>query len=199
MTKETRPILLASASPRRKEILGEMGIDFIVEPSRYEENNAQDLPPEDLAERQARGKAEEVARRLAPTCPVLGADTIVAINGEILGKPRDKDDAARMLSLLSGRTHEVMTGVAVVRSGMTVSGVARTKVSFREMSKEDIEAYIETGEPMDKAGAYAIQGIGGRFVREIDGSRSNVIGLPKALTRKLLEEIGNGDDTGNGG
>ncbi len=199
MTKETRPILLASASPRRKEILEEMGIAFTVEPSRYEENNAQDLPPDVLAERQARGKAEEVARRLAPACPVLGADTIVAINGEILGKPRDKDDAARMLSLLSGRTHEVMTGVAVVRGEMTVSGVARTKVSFLPISEADIVVYIATGEPMDKAGAYAIQGIGGRFVREIDGSRSNVIGLPKALTRKLLEEIGNGDDTGNGG
>ncbi len=199
MTKKTRLILLASASPRRKEILEEMGIAFTVEPSRYKENNAQDLPPDVLAERQARGKAEEIARRLSPTCPVLGADTIVAINGEILGKPRDKDDAARMLSLLSGRTHEVMTGVAVV-SGETIrSGVARTKVSFHPISEADIAAYIATGEPMDKAGSYAIQGIGGCFVREIDGSRSNVIGLPKALTRKLLEEIGNGDDTGNGG
>lgn len=192
-------IILASASPRRKEILDEMGIDFIVEPSRYEENNAQDLPPDVLAKRQARGKALEVARRIAPKVPVLGADTIVVLDGKVLGKPRDKADAARMLVALSGRAHEVLTGVAVVFGDTICSRVARTEVSFREISKEEIEAYIETGEPMDKAGAYAIQGIGGQFVKEIHGSRSNVIGLPKKLTLALLEEMGDGDDTGNGG
>ena len=192
-------IILASASPRRKEILDEMGIDYVVEPSFYEENNAQDLPPDVLAERQARGKAAEVARRLSPKCPVLGADTIVVLDGKVLGKPKDKDDAARMLSMLSGRTHEVITGVAVVSGDTIDSSAAHTDVSFRTISEEDIAAYIETGEPMDKAGAYAIQGIGGRFVKDIRGSRSNVIGLPKRLTAKLLEEIADGDDTGNGG
>ena len=199
MQKEIQKIVLASASPRRKEILKEMNVVFTVEPSLYEEDNAQDLLPEELVKQQARGKAAEVARRISSKFPVLGADTIVVLDGKVLGKPQNKAEAAQMLSLLSGRTHEVLTGVAVILGKTMRSGVARTKVSFRNISKADIDAYIETGEPMDKAGAYAIQGIGGQFVKEIYGSRSNVIGLPKALTLTLLEEIGYGDDTGNGG
>ncbi len=192
-------IVLASGSPRRKDILREMGIEFSVEPSRYEEDNGQDLSPKELVEKQARGKAAEVAARLRPPVPVLGADTIVVLDGDILGKPRDEADAARMLSALSGRTHEVWTGVAVVFEDKVKIGAARTEVSFHEISSAEISAYIETGEPMDKAGAYALQGIGGQFVREVRGSRSNVIGLPKRLTATLLKEAGYGDDTGNGG
>ncbi len=187
-------IILASASPRRKEILREMGLDFTVIPSAYEEDNTRAISPKKLTELQARGKAEEVAKRVFPKDPVLGADTVVVLAGEILGKPKDRADAKNMLRKLSGKTHLVMTGVAVVFKGNIKSAVCVTEVKFRDISEKEIDDYIATGEPMDKAGAYAIQGIGQKFVESVRGSRSNVIGLPKQVTAKLLGGISHGDD-----
>lgn len=182
-------IILASQSPRRQEILEELGISFQIVPSRYEEDNARDMAPEELVRVQAEGKALEVFQRTGSGAAVLGADTIVVLDGNVLGKPKDASDAERMLKALSGRTHQVMTGVAVVGRERMRSDVCMTEVQFRRLSEEEIRSYIATGEPMDKAGAYAIQGIGGAFVKAVNGSRSNVIGLPKELTRRLLDEI----------
>lgn len=183
-------VILASQSPRRSEILREMGISFRVVPSRYEEKNDRPLPPDELVRLQAEGKAEEVWRRCGGEEPVLGADTIVVLDGAVLGKPADEAEAARMLERLSGRTHEVMTGVSVFREGRHWSGVCVSRVTFRKMSGNEIRDYIATGEPMDKAGAYAVQGLGRKFVEQVDGSVSNVIGLPKELTEELLRRAG---------
>lgn len=180
-------LILASQSPRRQEILREMGILFDVLPSRYEEDNGRAVPPETLVRIQAEGKARETAARTGGGRLVLAADTVVVLAGKVLGKPRDAADAARMLAALSGKTHLVMTGMALVRGRWIKSGTEVTEVTFRTLSKEDIDRYIRTGEPMDKAGAYAIQGIGGQFVTGIRGSRSNVIGLPKQRVLAFLE------------
>lgn len=186
-------IILASQSPRRKEILTELGVPFRVVPSHYEEDNTRLMSPEALVRMQAEGKARDVWKRTGGAAPVLGADTLVVLDGRVLGKPADADDAARMLSALSGRAHEVMTGVAVMsRSGMH-SAAAVSRVTFRSLTEAEIRAYIATGEPMDKAGAYAVQGLGGQLVQQVEGSLSNVIGLPKTLTKELLcraEEMG---------
>lgn len=178
-------LILASQSPRRKEILTELGISFHVVPSHYEEDNARHIPPEMLVRLQAEGKARDVYEKTGGT--VLGADTVVVLDGEVLGKPKDEADAERMLRELSGRTHHVLTGVAVIKEGTMHSAVCTTAVHFRSISQDEIQRYIATGEPMDKAGAYAIQGIGQKFVEHMEGSYSNVVGLPKALTLELLE------------
>lgn len=179
-------IILASGSPRRKEILTGMGISFTVVPSRYEEDNGRKISPEKLVRLQAEGKAKEVFARTDGTSPVLGADTIVSLDGAVLGKPRDAADAERMLRLLSGRTHHVITGTAVISRGEIRSRADVTEISFRNISEEEIRAYIASGEPMDKAGAYAVQGGARAFVTEIRGSFSNVVGLPKSAVRELL-------------
>jgi septum formation protein len=188
-------IILASNSPRRKDILTEMGLTFTIIPSAYVEDNTRKLTPAALTEMQARGKAEDVARRVSENDIVIGADTVVVLDGEIIGKPKDEADAAEMLRKLSGRTHSVVTGVAVVSKGKTKSGTEETKVTFRTLTEAEIVSYIKTGEPMDKAGAYALQGIGGKFIADVLGSRSNVIGLPKDLTAKLLGGDTDGDDS----
>lgn len=179
-------LILASASPRRKEILTALGLTFTVEPSRYEEDNARKLPPEELVRLQALGKARDVYERRGGAMPVLGADTVVVLGDMVLGKPKDVADAARMLRRLSGRTHRVLTGTALLFAGKEKSRVDATEISFREISEEEIAAYIATGEPMDKAGAYAIQGGARKFVTAIAGSFSNVVGLPKDAVRALL-------------
>lgn len=179
-------VILASQSPRRREILQELGISFQVVPSLYEEDNSQPLPPRELVRLQAEGKARDVYQHQWGTYPILAADTVVAIDGKVLGKPGDEKEAASMLALLSGRTHEVLTGVAVFSGGTMKSAVETTEVTFRSLSTDEIEEYICTGEPMDKAGAYAIQGLGARFVVNVKGSWSNVVGLPKDLTLQLL-------------
>ena len=179
-------VILASQSPRRREILQELGISFQVVPSLYEEDNSQPLPPKELVRLQAEGKARDVYQHQRGTYPILAADTVVAIDGKVLGKPGDEKEAVSMLSLLSGRTHEVLTGVAVFSGGTMKSAVEITEVTFRRLSADEIEEYIRTGEPMDKAGAYAIQGLGARFVVNVKGSWSNVVGLPKDLTLRLL-------------
>ena len=179
-------MILASASPRRKEILGELIEQFEIIPATGEENAKGAVTPEEVVKVLAEQKAREVASLpRAKGRTVLGADTVVALDGEILGKPKDEADAYRMLSALSGRTHEVYTGVCVV----TPTGEVRveadcTRVRFRTLTREAILAYIATGSPMDKAGAYGIQD--GGLVESIDGSFTNVVGLPKELCAKML-------------
>jgi septum formation protein len=193
----TPKLILASASPRRRELLTQAGYRFEVQPSSVPESRQ---PGEDaicFATRLAREKAEEVfARRQAAAgtvepAMVLGADTVVVCDGEVMGKPADAADAARMLLLLSGRTHHVVTGVAVVwgaNSPPAVEVAAElTEVTMRTLSPEEVSAYVSGGEPMDKAGAYAIQGYAGRWIPRISGCYFNVVGLPLALVASLLE------------
>jgi len=227
-------LILASASPRRQELLRNAGIPFVVQAAAIEEKVRDGELPRDCAERLAREKSVAVSRTRPGDC-ILGADTIVVVDGNILGKPRDAADAARMLRLLSGRVHEVITGVCVVRAGARDqgSGVSNgrtvvsgqwlgaskskthpgpalgsvdeqlttderrlttaseiTLVTMSELSDGDIREYVATGEPMDKAGAYAIQGIASRWIPRIESDYSNVVGLPVALVYRMLREQG---------
>ena len=179
-------LVLASASPRRRDLLAAASIDVDVDPVEIDERRIGDERPEAYVERIARLKAEAGGAR-HPGRVVLGADTAVVIDGEVLGKPRDPADAVGMLQKLAGRTHEVMTGVALVVDGRMQSFVERTQVSMGSLSAADIQAYVETGEPFDKAGAYAIQGGAGRFVTAIRGSYTNVVGLPLERLVELLD------------
>jgi septum formation protein len=183
-------LVLASASPRRQEILRNAGITFAVQSADIDETVRQGESPRECAERLAREKARAVAKQ-QPGSFVLGADTIVVVDGMVLGKPRDETDAARMLRVLSGRGHEVITGVCLIGPGWTESVQSeRTLVAMSEISDREIQAYIETGEPMDKAGAYAIQGIASRWIPRIEGDYFNVVGLPMALVWRMLRERG---------
>jgi len=200
--------MLASASPRRQELLRNAGIAFTVQPANVDESPLPGERPRECAERLAREKALKVWRS-QPQDLVLGADTVVVIDGAILGKPVDTADAARMLRMLSGRTHEVITGVCVVKSVASaesrvpsligldagdyglhnphVQALSETTlVIVSEISDQEIEDYVATGEPMDKAGAYAIQGIASRWIPRIEGDYSNVVGLPIAVTYRML-------------
>ena len=185
-------LILASNSPRRRELLRNAGFKFDVRPSGIEENRLPGESPEDFARRLARDKARDVARKSAPGSLVLGADTVVAINGEILEKPVDAADAARMLRMLSGQTHRVITGVCLVRVPEAVLAWTHetTLVTFRNLTEEEIGSYIESGEPFDKAGGYAIQGLASRFVPRIEGCYFNVVGLPIPLVYEILRSIG---------
>jgi septum formation protein len=184
-------LVLASASPRRKELLAQAGFTFTVAPASISEDLRVGENPVAYATRLAREKAENVYARLSlqerrPI--VLGADTtVVAPNGNVLGKPADEADAARMLRLLSGATHQVITGVTVVSEHGTEVAAEVTHVSVVTLSDDEIAAYIATGEPMDKAGAYAIQGYAGRWIPQIHGCYFNVVGLPLALVAGMLE------------
>jgi septum formation protein len=186
------PLVLASASPRRRELLERAGIPFEVIPADIPERARSGEPPREFAERIAAEKALAVARRLGPSPRrrVLGADTVVVADGEPLGKPRDAGHAVELLSRLVGREHAVITAVAVAASDtLTVRSTAvTTRVRMRAAGAEELRAYVATGEPSDKAGAYAIQGEGRRFVEAVHGSESNVIGLPVAETLALLGE-----------
>lgn len=178
------PLVLASASPRRRDLLAREGVHFEVVPADIPEQHRPDETPSAFASRLAGEKALAVARRLGPDPPrwVLGADTIVVIDGDILGKPTDVADAERLLTRLVGRTHSVITAYALVNSGDRVVHCdwLESRVSMRAADLAEIRAYVATGEPMDKAGAYAVQGIGGTLVAKVEGSWDNVIGLPVA-------------------
>jgi septum formation protein len=183
-------LILASQSPRRAELLKAAGIEFDLMPPDVDETVHDGESPERYARRVADAKACGALAR-SHGRPVLAADTVVVVDGQILGKPADAEDARRMLRLLSGRRHEVLTAVSVSLGGPddvcpAASGVERTTVEFAPLSDAEIGWYVGTGEPMDKAGAYAIQGLASRFVTRIDGSYSNVVGLPIALVYKLL-------------
>ncbi len=184
------PLLLASASPRRLELLRALGLEPLVRPADVDETLRPGEDPHDAAERLARAKAAAVAEGAPDGAVVLAADTIVVLDGEALGKPRDDDDARRMLRALRGRAHDVVTGVALSRDGRLVSGRETTEVLFAPMTDEEVDAYVASGEPSDKAGAYALQGLGGLFVERITGTPSNVIGLPFRLVRRLGAEVG---------
>jgi septum formation protein len=182
-------LVLASASPRRQELLRNAGISFELQPADIPEDP---LPGEDAkacAERLAREKALAVARQRPHDC-VLGADTVVVVDGQLLGKPSDAADAARMLRMLSGRKHQVITGVCLVVSGKPLVASETTFVIVSEITGKDIADYVASGEPMDKAGAYAIQGIASRWIPRIEGDYSNVVGLPVALVYGMLRQAG---------
>lgn len=180
------PVILASASPRRRELLGGMGISFTVRVSEADENIPVGTPPVCAVELLARRKGEAVAAETEGDCLILAADTLVALGDRALGKPRDAEEAKEMLRTLSGKTHEVHTGVAVLRGGKIYSGAATTEVVFRTLTEEEIADYVATGEPLDKAGAYGIQGLGGALVARIAGEFDNVVGLPCRLADELL-------------
>ena len=184
-------IILASQSPRRRELLERMGIlDFQVIPAAGEETAAPGLSPAALVEELSRHKAAEVSVRCAPEDIIIAADTVVAAGGRILGKPRTEGEAAEMLSLLSGREHHVFTGVTVCRGGVFRTEHEDTAVRFCALTGEEIAAYVATGEPMDKAGAYGIQGRGCVLVEGITGDYCNVMGLPVYRLARMLREFG---------
>ena len=185
-------IILASSSPRRRELLGQAGIPFKVIPGGVDETKVKLAgTPWQKAEHLAYIKAMDVAEKMDKGL-VLGADTIVVYNGEIFGKPVDEKDARRMLECLSGGEHFVITGLALIDAGngKTVKGYETTKVRFASLKEDEIQAYIKTGEPFDKAGAYGIQGRGVFLVEGLDGCYSNVVGLPLKKLGKMLEEFG---------
>jgi septum formation protein len=194
MTSPALPeIVLASASPRRSELLARLGIRFSIVPSAIPEDEQPGETPEEHVLRLARAKALEVARREEVAGRwFLGSDTVVVRDDAILGKPRDAAEAAAMLRSLSGRRHRVVSGYAVHdrASGATVSGAVTTAVRFKELTEAEIAGYIATGEPFDKAGAYAIQGLGVFMVLGIEGSYTNVVGLPLCEVVEVLERLG---------
>jgi septum formation protein len=185
----TLKVILASQSPRRTDLLDLIGVAHEVKPANVDESYVGGEQPEAHAERLARAKAESIATGLSESL-VIAADTIVVIDGKVLGKPKDEADAARMLKMLSGRRHVVMTAVAVAYRGQTVSNIERVSVNFRELGDDEIERYIATGEPMDKAGAYGIQGYGATIVRRIEGDYFAVMGLSLVRLVELLVQIG---------
>ena len=177
-------LLLASRSPRRSELLRNAGIPFAVQAADVDETLRDGEVPEEYAQRVAEEKAMAVAA--GPGDVVLGADTIVVIDGQVLGKPVDAADAARMLRLLQGRRHDVITGICIRKDNLVVRDWAATKVWFTAMSDAEIQEYASSGEPMDKAGGYAIQGLASKFIERIDGGYTNVVGLPVALVYKHI-------------
>lgn len=183
-------VILASQSPRRRELLALIGIAHEVRPADIDESYREGESPEQHCERLARGKAETLAARASGDAIIIGSDTIVVVDGMVLGKPADAGDATRMLRLLSGRSHTVLTAVAVSRRGRVESAVERVTVTFRRLDDSEIAAYIATREPMDKAGAYGIQGYGATIVSRIEGDYFAVMGLALNLLVRLLARTG---------
>ena len=177
-------LILASQSPRRSELLQQAGIPFISCPANVDETVLDGESPESYVKRVAEEKATAV--EAGPADIVLGADTVVVIDGQILGKPRDPADALRMLEALSGREHAVLTGICLRRATDTILDVAETRVWFLPLTQRELHEYVATREPMDKAGAYAIQGLASKFNRQIEGSYTNVVGLPIELVYQYL-------------
>lgn len=186
-----RVLLLASASPRRRELLTQLGVHYDCEPADIDETPRASELPTDYVLRMAKSKAARVAERHnLYQCTVLAADTTVVIDGDVLGKPSDLMDGLAILARLSGRTHIVMTAICLHTSAEVITQVVQTDVQFVQLNREMCESYLATDEPWDKAGAYAIQGLGGAFVSAIHGSYSNVVGLPLAETWQLLSSHG---------
>lgn len=184
---ELPKLILASGSPRRSEILNSVGWEFTKIVADVDETEFAGEDPADYVQRLAKTKAEAVAVN-HPESLVLGADTTVVIDDQIIAKPIDLDDARRMIRLLSGRTHEVLTGVAIAKNGKTAVGLQRTKVKFAELNDEQIEYLVEFGEPLDKAGAYAVQAQAALFIEGIEGDYWNVVGLPISLVYELVKK-----------
>lgn len=184
-------IVLASGSPRRRELLGMLGVDeLIIRPAQGEENAGDCVSPEEIVRRLSAAKAREVALAYPGDETVVAADTIVWCGGRVFGKPADESEAADMLRALSGKGHEVYTGVTVIRNGRELCQAERTEVFFRDISEDEIRAYIAGGEPVDKAGAYGIQGKASLFIEGIEGDYYNVMGLPLCRLGKMLSELG---------
>ena len=180
-------LILASASPRRHELLLAAGIDHVVKPTFIPEKRQPGEAPTDFVQRVARDKARAVSSKPGDT--VLAADTIVCVDGEVLGKPADDDDAARMLRLLSNRDHWVHTGICILSRSRCITDLGSTKVWFVSLTEDEIREYTRSGEPRDKAGAYALQGRASKFVRSIEGSYHNVVGLPVSLVYRHLKTL----------
>jgi septum formation protein len=188
-------LILASASPRRRELLGGLGLRFEVRPAECDETPLPGETPAAMVLRLAREKACRVASELdgePPGALVLAADTTVVLDGEILGKPLDEDDARRMLARLAGRQHEVLTGLALHQreGGATATALERSRVRMAALGAEEIAWYVASGEPLDKAGSYAVQGLGALFVEAVEGNYTNVVGLPLPAVRRLFGELG---------
>ena len=188
---EERKIILASASPRRREILGKTGLKFSVDAGDYKEDMDLALKPRQLARFLSSEKARAVAVKYASAL-VIAADTFIVFQGSLLGKPHTREEARRMLSLLNGRQHSVLTGFTVIDTltGKKLSRSVETKVFFKKMTGQEIESYVKTGEPLDKAGAYAIQGLGAMIVKKIEGDYFNVMGLPLSSLTEALRKFG---------
>lgn len=186
-----RQLILASSSPRRRELLKQLGLDFNTLPCRIEETSPPGLHPRELVETLAAGKARAVAALLDDGI-VIGADTVVVLGRKVLGKPAGAGDAVEMLRQLQGRSHEVYTGVALVDAGCgkILIDHARTRVFFKPLGEPEILKYVSTGEPLDKAGAYAVQGLAAMFVSRLEGCYTNVVGLPLAKLSDMLGEFG---------
>lgn len=183
-----KKIILASKSPRRKQILEQFGVDFQIEISDFDESQIAFKTPIEMVEKLSFEKAKIIAER-NPDAVTIGADTIVVFGNEIIGKPKSEEDALRILKLLSGNTHEVITGFTVMENEKSVTGYVSSKVKFKEISDSEIAAYIATGEPMDKAGGYGIQSKGGLFIESITGDYFNVVGLPVAALSDVLKDF----------
>jgi len=185
-------IILASSSPRRKKLLAQMGLQFEVIPSECKENFLPEQSPAEIATKLALDKAKNVSAKIQEPALVIGADTIVVRENKILGKPKDKDEAYSMLCQLQGQVHQVITGLAVIdtQSGRCLTGYERTQVELAPLTPQEIKWYISTGEPMDKAGAYAIQGFGGILIKRISGCYHNVVGLPIHRLWVMLKQMG---------
>jgi septum formation protein len=189
-------LILASASTRRAEILRDAGFSFVVLSSTVDETPYANESPNDLVERLALAKAELVAARAIGPAIVIGADTIISLDGHVIGKPRSTDEARRMLEKLSGRTHSVVTGIALIRlpDAERRTFVESTLVHFAALTSEEILRYLATGEPHDKAGAYAIQGYAGRFIPRVEGCYFNIVGLPLSRLYRALVDLGWSED-----
>ena len=183
-------IVLASQSPRRKELLGRMGLEFVTQASKIDESAFDGLEARELVATLSREKAQWIARQLDGETLVIGADTVVVRDGAALGKPKDAEDAVAMLLSLSGRDHQVCTGVTVCRGDRVLTQVEEAQVTFRDLTEAEVRQYVSTGEPMDKAGAYGIQGLGGLLVEGIRGDYSNVVGLPVCRLGQMLKDFG---------
>jgi len=186
-------LVLASQSPRRRQLLSMLGYEFEVASPQINETILPGANPAEAARELAIRKTREVAWRMPADAVIIGADTIVVYRDRILGKPADADEAVRMLSVLSGRSHLVITGLCVKRGGQELTAAEETKVFFTGLTPEDIRDYVATGEPMDKAGAYGIQGGAGKFIRRIEGCYYNVVGLPLSTLNGMLRSVIGGD------
>ena len=187
----TKPVILASSSPRRRELLDNTGLEFIVDSAGISEDHGRSMKPSELAKAISMEKARAVAAR-HPCAIIIAADTFGVLDGRLMGKPHDEDEALDMLGRLSGRRHIVVTGFTILdtETGKAISKAVETKVYFRKLDREEIVDYVRTGEPLDKAGAYAIQGLGALLVEKIEGDYYNVIGLPLSSLARELKGFG---------
>ena len=186
-----RKIVLASSSPRRKELLDQINLTYIIDPSKYEEDNSMDVQPEELVKIFSQMKAREVAQR-HENAVIIGADTIVVLNDKVLGKPKHTQDAKHMLQSLSNNYHDVLTGITLIDTTeeKEISSVVKTRIAFRELSSEEINYYVETHNPIDKAGAYGIQEFSALFAERIEGDYFNIVGLPLYKLSLNLKQLG---------